>query len=50
MPRSHCKIANNMKKKSNISLLKSMNPIICNQRKYNLDEAQDMGFKEQLKA
>lgn len=26
-----------------------MKSVVCTQREYNLDEAQDMGFKEQFK-
>ena len=39
MPRSHCKIANNQENINNISLIKSMNSVVCTQREYNLDEA-----------
>lgn len=33
-----------------MTLLKILNPIVCIPSEYNLDEIQDMGFKEQLKA
>ena len=49
MPRSYCKIANNQKNRNSMSLIKSVNSVVCTQREYNLDEAQDMGFNEQFK-
>lgn len=35
-----------MKNPNNMTLLKILNPIVCIPSEYNLDEIQDMGFKD----